>query len=140
MSIWRPPNVEPLVLGSVIRMELGRWHGKPGLYIESVQTESRWLEERKDWIFVLELAESVAETITTQQMKMTVTWTEQATRVHWTVLFILAIMACTSHFFAGDDAPRGCSMYRFRFAGDLQEWSQQLHLLQHGKTHQVQTQ
>ena len=26
--------------------------------------------------------------------------------------------------FAGDDALRGCSMYRFRFADDRQEWSQ----------------
>ena len=42
--------------------------------------------------------------------------------------------------FAGDDAPRGCSMYRFRFADDRQEWRQQLHLPQHGKAHQVQTQ
>ena len=54
-------------------------------------------EERKDWIFVLDLAESMAETIMTQQKKIkTVTWTEQATRVHWPVLFILANMACTS--------------------------------------------
>ena len=54
-------------------------------------------EERKDWIFVLDLAESIAETIMTQQKKIkTVTWTEQATRVHWPVLFILANTACTS--------------------------------------------
>ena len=54
-------------------------------------------EEREDWIFVLDLAESMAETIMTQQKSIkTVTWTEQATRVHSLVLFILSNMACTS--------------------------------------------
>ena len=32
------------------------------------------------------------------------------------------------------------SMYRLRFAGDRQEWSEQLHPTQHGKIHQVHTQ
>ena len=46
---------------------------------------------------MLDLAESMAETIMTQQKKIkTVTWTEQAARVHWPALFILANMACTS--------------------------------------------
>ena len=41
---------------------------------------------------------STAGTVMAQQKKIkTVTWTEQATRVHWSVLFILANMACTSH-------------------------------------------
>ena len=134
VSIGRRADVGPPVPGSVIRMERGRWQGKPGLYIEGVQTETVMAEERKDWIFVLDLAESMAETTVTQQKKIkTVTWTEQATRVHWPVLFILANMAC----FAGDDAFRGCSMYRFRFAGDRHEWGQQHHSTQHGKTHQV---
>ena len=54
-------------------------------------------EERKDWILVLDLAEGMAETMMSHQKKIkTVTWTEQATRVHWPVLFILANMACTS--------------------------------------------
>ena len=89
-------------------------------------------EERKDWIFVLDLAESMAETIMAQQKKIkTVTWTEQPTRVHWPVLFILANMACTSRVLLEDDAPLGCSIYRFRFADDHQEWRQQLHLPQH---------
>ena len=45
-----------------------------------------------------DLAGSMAETVMAQQKKIkTVTWTEQATRVHWLVLFILANMASTSH-------------------------------------------
>ena len=43
MSIGRRVDVESLVPSSVIRMERGRWQGDPGLYIEGVQTESRWL-------------------------------------------------------------------------------------------------
>ena len=63
-------------------------------------------EERQDWIFVLDFAESMAETIMTQRKKIkTVTWTGQ-------VLFILANMARTSHV-------------------GRQEWSQQLHPTQH---------
>ena len=39
----------------------------------------------------------MAETVMAQQKKIkVVTWTEQATRVHWPVLFILANVACTS--------------------------------------------
>ena len=74
-------------------------------------------EEREDWIFVLDLAESMAETLMTQRRKIkTVTCAEQVTRVHWPVQFILANMACTSRVLL-ETAPRGCSMYRFRFAG-----------------------
>ena len=90
--------------------------------------------ERKDWIFVLDLAESMAETIMAQQKKIkTVTWTGQG-----------SVHSCKHGMykscFAGDDAPRGCSMYRFRVAGDRQEWIQQLHPTKHGKTHQIWTQ
>ena len=47
---------------------------------------------------MLDLAESMAETIMNQRKKIkTVTKTEQATRVHWPVMFILANMACTGH-------------------------------------------
>ena len=95
-------------------------------------------EERKDWIFVLDLDENMAETIMTQQKKIkTVTWTEQATRVHWPVLFILANMARTSRVLLETTRLAVTACYRFRFAGDRQEWSQQLHLPQHGKTRQV---
>ena len=85
----------PPVPGSVTRMERGRWQGEPGLYIERWRADRiETAEKRKDWIFVLDFAESMAETVMAQQKRTkTVTGTEQGTRVHWPVLFILANIA-----------------------------------------------
>ena len=47
MSIGRRADVGQPVPGSVIRMERGRWHGEPGLYIAGVQIESRCLRSSR---------------------------------------------------------------------------------------------
>ena len=82
------------------------WHGWSAVggnssqesCIDGVQTESRLLGGAKGVDLRADLAECMAGTVMSQRKKIkTVTWTHQATRFHWPVLFILANMACTSH-------------------------------------------
>ena len=77
MSIGRRADVGTPVLRSVIRMDGARSVARRVRFVHRRRTDRiETAEERKDWIFVLDVAESMAETVMVQRKKIkTVTWT-----------------------------------------------------------------
>ena len=105
---WTPRRGPP-VPGGVMRMKRGRWQGEPGLCIEGVQTESRWLRSVRtgsSWPRPSRLSRRRSRQSHGQSRRRVFTCRFCSFLQIWHVQVV---------FLLETDAPRGCSVYSFSF-------------------------